>query len=287
VLGDRYRLDELIGRGGMGDVYRATDLTNDDVVAVKVMRAEHAADRELVGRFAAEIRAVQRVDHPNVVGYVDAGTHEGTPYLVMEYVEGADLNAVANASPKRRFGIRRTLDLLAMICDGVQALHDAGVVHGDLKTGNVLVDPVGRAVVGDLGLARPWSSSCRLPMGKTAGTPQYMAPELITGVASAPAPSSDVYALGALAFRMLTGRLPFVASTQGGLFEQHVLEAPPRPSALRPEIPAAVDDVIVRALAKDPSARFSSASAFITALRDAVLGKSWRPWTQWWPWRPA
>jgi serine/threonine-protein kinase len=287
LIGERFLLDALVGRGGMGDVYRATNTTNASWVAVKVMRTEHAGDIELLGRFATEARALARVQHPNVVGYVDAGHHEGAPYLVMEYVDGPNLSTIARATPKGRFGIRRTLDLLDMICDGVEAIHEAGVVHGDLKTGNVFLDGAGRAVVGDLGLARPWSSCCRMPLGKTAGTPPYMAPELITGSAPAPAPASDVYALGALAFRMLTGHLPFEAPTRGAVFERHVLEAPPRPSKLRSELPPALDDVILRALAKDPGARFGSARAFANAMRNAVIARPRRAWSEWWPWSRA
>jgi serine/threonine-protein kinase len=286
LIAGRFVLDALIGRGGMGDVYRATDTTDARAVAVKMMRDEHARDLDLLGRFATEARALARVHHPNVVGFVDSGNHEGAPYLAMKYVEGPNLSTVARASPKGRLGVRRIVDLLGMICDGVKAIHDAGVVHGDLKTGNVFLDAAGRAIVGDLGLARPYGTCCRMPMGKTAGTPPYMAPELITG--SPPAPASDVYALGALTFRMLTGQLPFEAPTRGAVFERHVLDAPPRPSKLRPELPAALDDVLLRALAKDPGARFRGAKAFATALRDAVIVPPRRTrsewWSEWWPW---
>jgi serine/threonine protein kinase len=281
VVGGRFLLDALVGRGGMGDVYRATVVDDASWVALKVMRVEHALDRELRGRFATEVRAMQRVNHPNVVGFVDAGTHEGAPYLVMEYVDGANLSTVMRAAPSGRFAIRRAIDLLEMVCEGVQAIHDAGVVHGDLKTGNIFLDGAGRAVVGDFGLARPWSSCCTLPIGKTAGTPAYMAPELITGATAAPAPASDVYALGALAFRLFTGKLPFEAQNAGDVFACHVLETAPRPSTLRSELPTAVDDVILRALAKDPAARQRDANAFATALRDATAPRPRRPWSQW------
>ena len=284
LVGGRYLLDALVGRGGMGDVYRATIVEDGRWGALKVMRTEHALDRELRARFSTEVRALQRVEHPNVVGFVDAGTHKGAPYLVMEYVDGANLSTVVKASPKGRLGIRRAMDLLEMICEGVQAIHDAGVVHGDLKTGNIFLDAAGRAVVGDFGLARPWSSCCTLPLGKTAGTPAYMAPELITGATVAPAPASDVYALGALAFRLFTGKLPFDARTPGDVFECHVLETAPRPSALRPELPAAVNEVILRALAKDPAARQRDARAFAMELREAIAPRPRRPWSQWLSW---
>jgi serine/threonine protein kinase len=285
LVGGRYLLDALVGRGGMGDVYRATVVDEGRWVALKVMRAEHALDRELRARFSTEVRAMQRVSHANVVGFVDAGTHQGAPYLVMEYVDGANLSTVLKASPRGRLAIRRALDLLEMICEGVQAIHDAGVVHGDIKTGNIFLDAAGRAVVGDFGLARPWSSCCTLPLGKTAGTPAYMAPELITGATVAPAPASDVYALGALAYRLLTGKLPFDAQHAGDVFECHVLETAPRPSASRPELPAAVDEVILRALAKDPAARHPDAKAFAAALRDAIAPRRpSRPWSQWLSW---
>lgn len=265
LVDGRYRIVRQIGRGGMGEVYEADD-PQAERVALKRVRPSLTSDPEILGRFAAEAHALESVDHANVVGFRAFGYHHGLPFLAMERISGGSLETHLKGSCNNRLGIAQALQILASVCCGAQAMHDAGVVHHDLKAGNVFFTGQRRVVIGDLGMARPLAACCRVPRGRIEGTPAYLAPEHATGAGERSLPTADVYSLGILAARMLTGRVPF-CGTQREVLEAQVSQAPERPSLLRPELPRELDDIILWALDKDPCARPMDAAAFGRALR--------------------
>lgn len=203
-----------------------------------------------------------RLRHPNLVEIFAFGELAGSPYFVMEYVPGIDLQSWLSDQEGRKISLDEALGLMDQLCRGVSALHEAGAVHRDLKPSNVLIGPGFRVAVTDLGLARRLSDLEQDE--QIAGTPAYMAPEVATmrALPRRYAHSADVYALGVMTFELLTGRLPFEATNPADLLQKHVHDKPPRPSQLRPELPGAFDRVILRALAKDPMQRTESAEAF-------------------------
>jgi serine/threonine protein kinase len=251
VLDGRYRIEEEIARGGMGIIYRATHLTLDLPRAVKLITPQFARDRRYLERFRIEATAAARVEHPNVVAVHDFGEFDGSPYLVMQYVEGVDLERlVAREGP---LAPRRALALLAQIADGLDAAHAMGVVHRDVKPGNILVvgEPGSeRALLTDFGLAKQLTAG---PGGQSelfGGTLEYAAPEQLAG--KEVDPRTDVYSLACVLLFMVTGRTPGI----GHLWGQSE-EAP---------IPPEVEDVIARARSGDPEARYASAHEFARAV---------------------
>ena len=267
-----YLVGELLGRGGMGAVYAAEQPSLGRKVAVKVLHPELAADPAMVDRFRTEALAGSRVSHPNVAGVIDFGTTaEGTPFLVMEHVAGERLGCIVEregAVPPRRAGA-----LVCQILAALDAAHLAGVVHADVKSDNVLVARArdGREVATliDFGIARladrpaPEDDAAERVL---SGTPEYLAPELIAG--APPSAASDLYAVGIVLYELLTGSTPFCGGTPPEVFQRHVDEAVIAPSLRLPdaEISAALDRVVLRAVAKDPAMRFASAAKFMAAL---------------------
>lgn len=272
VVGGRYRLQRRLGQGGMGEVFQATD-AHGASVALKTIHSRLAANPEVHHRFAVETRALQRIDHPNIVRLLAHGADGGVPYLVMEYVEGCNLDDLLRHTGSGRLAIGRALALGVVLGDAVTALHHAGVVHNDLKPSNVLLTYGGRLVIGDFGMARPLAPCCRTQVGRVEGTPAYLAPELAAGRGTAPSAATDIYALGVLVFRMITGRLPF---EHPGLevLDAQVTSRAPRPSSLRPELPHAVDAILLAALHENPRRRPSSAAELSRTLTAA--GRSLR-----------
>ena len=252
---ERYDVLERIGAGGAAVVYRAFDRELQRPVALKVLRElPGEAERE---RFRREARAAAALNHPNVVAVHDVGTTDERPYLVMELVEGTPLDA---ARADGAF-----LELLTQTARGVGAAHDRGIVHRDLKPGNVLVTRDGTAKVSDFGLAL-WSDSARLTRtGATVGTPLYMAPEQVKG--DAITTRTDVYALGAMLYEALTGRPPHTGKSAADLYARIVRDDPVKPRRLAPKAPAALESVALKALAKDPAARYADAHDFADDLQ--------------------
>lgn len=257
---DSYRVRAFIGEGAMGRVYAAWDESLARLVALKVMRSQHLGSDVWRHQFFAEARAMARVRHPNVMEVYGLGTVRGTPYLVMEHVDGETLR-----SRLRRHDGRLPLDealrILEALCRGTQAIHAAGVVHGDLKPGNVLVGRDGRVAITDFGLALlveaaapPWVES------SLAGTPAYLAPERIEGKPIAPAMQgrADVYSLGVIGFELLTGQRPFIASSTTSLVSLKSQRHPLVATHIRHDLPAAFDAVLTSAIALDPAKRPAS-----------------------------
>ena len=261
-----YTLLEPVGHGGMAVVYKARQETLDRTVAVKVLSEHLATSDEFMHRFTREARTAANMRHPNVITVHDFGQDErGVPYLVLEYVDGATLADLMDDG----LDDARIPDLLDQIAAGLDYAHSRGVIHRDVKPGNVLLTDDGRVVLADFGLAWLLEGALHLTLtGGVIGTPEYMSPEQASGVAVDH--RTDVYALGVVLFEMLTGDRPFTADTPISILLKHVQQPAPSVRTLRPDLPEAVDRVVQQALAKDPEHRFQSADALARAFRQAV-----------------
>ena len=258
VVAGRYRMVALLGRGGMGEVYRADDLTLGTTVAVKFLPSDVAQDDAALARFQSEVRIARQVSHPHVCRVFDIGTVEGRTFLTMEFVDGEDL-----ATLLRRIGrlpAPKALELGRQICAGVAAAHEQGVLHRDLKPANIMVDGHGRARITDFGLAVISGTH----VAEFAGTPAYMAPELLAGQAAST--RSDLYALGLVLYEMFTGELPFRAHTLQEWRGAHTEVMPSPPSARVGDVDPLVERAILACLEKDPARRPRSAMALALAL---------------------
>jgi serine/threonine-protein kinase len=263
TLGGRYRLDERIAGGGMGDVWRGTDEVLGRTVAVKILLPALLDEPGFAERFRGEARTMATINHPGVVDVYDYGSDQQLAFLVMEYVEGDALSRTL--SRVGRLTPARTMALVAQAADALQAAHANGIVHRDVKPGNLLVRPNGTLVLTDFGIARSALVGQLTVAGSVLGTASYISPEQASGdVATA---ASDVYALGVVAYQCLSGHRPFDGATPLEIAMKHVRETPrPLPGDIPPPVRAIVD----RALAKDPAARWPSASAMAAVARQAA-----------------
>jgi serine/threonine-protein kinase len=271
LLGDRYRLDEPIAAGGMGEVWRATDIALRRPVALKLVRTALLADRGFDARFRAEARSMAAVRHPNVVDIYDYGRAPlpggDASYLVMALVDGQPLSTRIELTGGLPVG--DTLSIVAQAADALHAAHTHGIVHRDVKPANLLVRPDGTVVLVDFGVARSTAASTATTGDRVVGTALYMAPEQASGRPVSPA--TDIYALGAVGYHCLTGRPPFLG-TPLEVALRHVSDPPP---PLPPGIPPAAGALMMRALAKNPRNRFPDAASFAAAARAAAAGRSW------------
>ncbi len=260
VLAHRYRLEESIAMGGMGEVWRARDLTLDRDIAVKLLRPESAKDVTFAERFRAEARHSGGLSHPNIGTVHDFGEDDGTPYLVMELLVGEPLSALIRArAPMPQQEVR---DILLQAALALQAAHDAGVVHRDVKPANIVVDPDGYAKLTDFGIARALDEAPMTQTGEVLGTPHYLAPEQAAG--SPAGPLSDVYALAVVGYEMLTGRRPFNGESIVTTALAHLNQPAPQ---LSDEVGEPLRTTVMAALAKNPSQRPGSAAEFAAALQ--------------------
>ena len=252
VLAERYRIVALLGRGGMGEVYRAEDLKLGNVVALKFLPASLQNDAAALAGFHAEVRNARQVSHPNVCRVYDIGEVNGQHFLTMEYIDGEDL-----ASLLRRIGrlpADKALETAHQICAGLAAAHDCGLLHRDLKPANIMLDGRGRVRITDFGLALNRDDATG--RSETAGTPAYMAPEQIAkGEASV---RSDIYSLGLVFYELFTGRLPYQATSPLEWRRAHLESSPRTPSSVVKDIDPVVESAIMRCLQKDPALRPSS-----------------------------
>jgi serine/threonine-protein kinase len=260
VVDERYRLDQKIGSGGMADVWLAEDTELDRNVAIKILHDRFAQDKEFVQRFQREAQSAAGLQHPNVVGIFDRGVFRDTYFIAMEYVDGPSLKDLVKGGMDAKDAIDFTRQILA----AARFAHRKGIVHRDLKPQNVLIDAEGRVRVADFGIARAGENSDITATGSVMGTAQYISPEQAQGKPTTP--RSDIYSIGVILYEALTGRVPFEADSAVAVALKQVSEAPRRPSAINPNIPPALDAVVMRALAKDPDARFKDADAFLRAL---------------------
>ncbi len=264
ILRDRYRLDSEIGRGGMGIVYRATDLELKREVAVKVL-PETTSAPDARNRLIREARAAAALNHPHIIAVHDVGETEGLPFFVMELVQGPSL------SRARPSGVSRVVDIALQICGALEHAHANNIVHRDLKPDNVLLVTSGQSApvkLADLGLALPGHGARISQAGLIVGTASYMSPEQALG--HTVDGRADLYALGVLLYELITGRLPFTGDDPLTIVSQHVHAPVVPPRALRPDLPRALERVILRLLAKDPAERFATAAQTALALRTAL-----------------
>jgi tRNA A-37 threonylcarbamoyl transferase component Bud32 len=275
LLADRYRLVERIAVGGMGEVWRAQDVVLDRIVAVKTLRDEYLDNEDFRARFRAEARHAARLTHPGIASVHDFGEAPGEAWLVMELVDGEPLSAVLRR--EGALSVDRTLDVLAQTAAALHAAHEGGVIHRDVKPGNLLVAPDGVVKVTDFGIAAATGTAPLTETGLVLGTAHYLSPEQASGRSGSPA--SDVYSLGVVGYECLAGRRPFAGDSAVAIAMGHLHQpVPPLPEA----VPPAVRALVLRALAKDPADRFSDAlelSGQASRLR-AALGAGSRPAAQ-------
>jgi eukaryotic-like serine/threonine-protein kinase len=266
TLGGRYKLDERIAGGGMGDVWRGTDEVLGRTVAVKILLPALLEEPGFAERFRGEARTMATINHPGVVDVYDYGSDAAVgAYLVMEYVEGDALSRTLSRVSRLTPG--RTMALIAQAADALQAAHEKGIVHRDVKPGNLLVRPNGTLVLTDFGIARSAQVGQLTQAGSVLGTASYISPEQASG--SVATPLSDIYALGVVAYQCLSGRRPYEGDNPLEIAMKHVRDQPP---PLPPDIPPSVRGIVERAMAKDPAARFPTAAAFGQVARRAAAG---------------
>ena len=277
MIADRYEVGELIGRGGMADVYEGTDTRLGRKIAIKILKADLVADPSFEVKFRQEAQNSARMTHPTIVRVYDTGEEESidgngnprrTPYIIMEYVKGAVLRDLLHA---RRLSIPEAVGFAEGILTALEFSHRAGIIHRDIKSANVMITDTGAVKVMDFGIARAMSDSSATQSHTTGivGTAQYFSPEQARG--ESVDARTDLYSTGVLLYEMLAGRPPFVGETAVSVAYQHVSESVIPPSTHNPEISAALDEVVLHALAKDRNERFQSAEQFREHLLTAAL----------------
>ncbi len=256
LLKNRYKLNEVLGRGGMAVVYRARDQMLERDVAIKVLKGEYASDPDFRERFRQEAKAAANLSHPNIVTVYDFDFDDERIFIVMEYVPGNDLNSIIKE--KKLLDIATGIDLTVKACKAIGYAHRAGLVHCDVKPHNFLVTPESQLKVTDFGIARALASiNPEEESDVVWGSPQYFAPEQAAG--GPPSPASDVYSLGVIMYQMLTGKLPFEGKTSSELAQMHRYAKPVSPREINPKISRELEQVILKILAKEPSARYRTA----------------------------
>ncbi|MBI4612961.1 MAG: serine/threonine protein kinase [Planctomycetes bacterium] len=257
-----YQIIEKRGQGGFGAVYKVKDTRNDRVFAMKILKADAEEGPKLAARFRREWEVLRAVDHPNIVKVIEVGSDGDVLYYVMDYVDGPDLREVVQKMGGLPY--EQAIQIAAAIARGLEAAHAAGVVHRDLTPANVLVDPTGRVVLTDFGLAYIPGETKLTRTGDMFGTPRYMAPEVIAGH---PADRrSDLYGLGAILYEMLAGKPPFIDDSVWALFRRIVNEDPPLAEDFPKSVPTPVRAVVHRLLEKDPAGRFRNATELLSEL---------------------
>jgi eukaryotic-like serine/threonine-protein kinase len=274
LLGGRYELDGIVGRGGMAEVYRARDLRLDRIVAVKTLREDLARDQTFQARFRREAQSAASLNHPSIVAVYDTGEDTTptahVPFIVMEYVDGRTIRDLLRDD--RRLLPERALEITDGVLRALDYSHRNGIVHRDIKPGNVMLNRQGEIKVMDFGIARALSDA-QATMTQTAqviGTAQYLSPEQARGerVDS----RSDLYSVGCLLYELLTGRPPFTGDSPVAIAYQHVRENPIPPSRVDPELPAWADPIVLRAMAKDPGERYQTAAEMRSDIQRALSG---------------
>ncbi|SCG56039.1 Stk1 family PASTA domain-containing Ser/Thr kinase [Micromonospora humi] len=276
LLGGRYQVGELLGYGGMAEVHRGRDLRLGRDVAIKMLRADLARDATFQMRFRREAQNAASLNHPAIVAVYDTGeetapTGETLPFIVMEFVNGRTLKEVLGV--EGRLQPRRALEICADMCAALEFSHRHGIIHRDIKPGNVMLTQTGQVKVMDFGIARALASGATTMTQTSAviGTAQYLSPEQARG--EAVDARSDVYAAGCVLFELLCGHPPFVGDSPVSVAYQHVREQPPTPSTINPDVNAAVDAIVLKALSKNPLNRYQSAGEMRADLLRAAAGR--------------
>src|SRR6266496_3989650 len=272
ILLGRYQVGRLLGAGGMAEVYEGHDRLLDRRVAIKILLAQYAHDPSFLARFRREAQAAARLSHPNIVGVYDTGSENDTWFIVMEYIDGRTLKDVIRSEGPLYWS--RAAEVGADVAAALAVAHAHGVVHRDVKPGNVMLTTEAKVKVMDFGIARASAVPSITQTAAVDGTAQYLSPEQAQGIEADP--RSDVYALGCCLYEMLTGRVPFTGPTPVAIAYQHVQEVPTPPRALNPEVPVPLERVCLKAMAKRPEDRYQTA----TELRaDLVRARSGEPVT--------
>ncbi|WP_035701562.1 Stk1 family PASTA domain-containing Ser/Thr kinase, partial [Glycomyces tenuis] len=270
LLGGRYEIGEVVGYGGMAEVHRGRDLRLGRDVAVKLLRADLSRDESFLVRFRREAQNSASLNHPNIVAVFDTGEEHGIPYMVMEFVNGRTLKEVLMA--EGRFDPVTACEVVADMCSALDFSHKHHIIHRDVKPGNVMLSDTNQVKVMDFGIARALASG-QATMTQTSaviGTAQYLSPEQARG--ETVDARSDVYAVGCVLYELLVGHPPFTGDNPVSVAYQHVREEARPPSELNPSVPATVDAVVMKALAKNPDHRYRSAGEMREDLIRAARG---------------
>ena len=261
-----YRIEAELGRGGQAVVYRATQLSLQRTVALKVVSPQLSGDPGFLERFRREGISAASLEHPHVIPVYEAGQAEGMAFLAMKHVEGPGLDQLIR--DEGALDVQRALALLRQVAEALDAIHERHLIHRDVKPANILIAPGDHAYLSDFGLSKALASARLTGTGVWMGTLEYVAPEQIKGgeVTSA----ADRYALGVVAYEALTGRPPFEREDRSAMMYAHLNDVPEAPSALRNKLGTALDAVVLSAMAKDPDDRYTTATAFVDALADAI-----------------
>lgn len=266
VLGGRYELGSLLGRGGMARVFAATDRVLERPVAVKILAEPYDRDQGFVARFRREAQAAARLNHPNIVAVFDSGSDVDRHFIVTELVEGETLSAMlAREGP---MAPERVVEIGRQVCRALAAAHDAGIVHRDVKPGNVMLSR-GSVKVVDFGIAQAAGDEAITRSGWILGSASYLSPEQAEGERADE--RSDLYGLGCVLYEMLAGQPPFVADSPVATLYLHVHQTPTPPSRLAPRVPSELEEAVLRCLEKSPDRRFGSAGELDQALDDVVV----------------
>ncbi len=270
VVGDTvgpYRIMDQIGQGGMATVYQAYHANLDRYVAFKVLHSAFKEDPNFLERFRREAQIVAKLEHPHIVPIYDYAAHEGQPYLVMKYIEGETLKARLKRQP---LTLVETISMLEAVADALTFAHEQGILHRDIKPSNIMLDRHGTPYIADFGLARiAQAGESTMSQDMMLGTPQYISPEQAKGMHNL-GPGTDIYSLGVVIYEIVVGRVPFSADTPYAIVHDHIYKALPLPSKVNPDVPQQVERVLLRALAKEPEARYESAVEMVAAFRQAV-----------------
>ncbi|MGE7271926.1 Stk1 family PASTA domain-containing Ser/Thr kinase [Brevibacillus panacihumi] len=266
-LGGRYQLEARVGGGGMAIVYKARDLILNRQVAVKVLRSQFGTDEDFVNRFRREAQAVASLSHPNVVGVYDVGQENDTHYMVMEYVEGSTLKEMIVS--RGALPVEEAVRIAEQILDALEHAHQNQIIHRDIKPHNILIGKNGRVKVTDFGIARAVTSTTITHTNAMLGSVHYFSPEQARGGITGE--KSDIYSLGIVLYEMVTGELPFSGDSPISVALKHLQEPLPEPRQINPGIPQSVENVILKALVKDPFLRYASAREMLDDLETCLL----------------
>ncbi|MBN1564773.1 MAG: serine/threonine protein kinase [Anaerolineae bacterium] len=271
TLGDTvgpYRIVDQIGQGGMATVYKAYHANLDRYVAFKVLHQAFTEDPGFLERFKREAQIVARLEHPNIIPVYDFADHQNQPYLVMKFIEGQTLKARLKRTP---LTLEETVYILEKVADGLSYAHRNGILHRDIKPSNIMLDTEGMAYIADFGLARiAQAGESTMSQDMMLGTPQYISPEQAKGLKDL-GPGTDIYSLGVLLYEVVVGRVPFSADTPYAIVHDHIYKALPLPTKVNPSVPVEVERVLLKALAKEPEGRYTSALEMVADFKQAVI----------------
>ncbi len=266
VLNDRYKLIKRLGKGGMALVFEAHDLLLDRQVAIKMLRPEYVSDKDFIKKFRHEAKAVARISHPNVVSIFDIAKDNNYHYLVMENIKGPNLKDIIKKRGK--LSLIESLDIANQICSALIVAHDNNIVHCDIKPHNILITEDKQVKVTDFGIARAITSTTITSTDTIIGSAHYFSPEQAKG--GDIKTHSDLYSVGIVLYEMLTGQVPFTGDSPITVALKHIQEKPEKPSLLNPRIPEEIDNIVLKALAKDPEKRFKNAARMKQQLTSAL-----------------